>query len=155
MRVWMVLGLLFPASAMAQQAAVAHQGRLLDGAGVPLDGTYSLTLSVMDDADAGASLLSRTESVEVSDGYFSVILAGVDAELLSGARWLAVQVGTVEMRPRQPLGAVAEALHASGARLTDVDVVCDAASTEWHGTLRFRNDVYEGCTSDGWTRLSL
>jgi hypothetical protein len=154
MNIWFAVGLMLPASAFAQQAAFVHQGRLLDGVGVPLDGSFNVTLALMDDASAGSVLLTRTETVQVSDGYFSVIVADVNAELLAGDRWLAVEVANTEMLPRQPLGGVAQAIHASGAQLTDVDVVCDATTTSWHGTIRFRNDAFEGCTSTGWLPLS-
>lgn len=154
MKHWIAVGLLLPATAAAQQAAFVHEGRLFDDSGVPLDGSFGVTLALMDAASGGSAVLTRTETVQASDGYFAVLVGGVDASLLAGDRWLAVSVAGAEMLPRQKLGGVAQALHASGAQLTDVDVVCNASTTQWHGTIRFRNDTFEGCTSDGWTTLS-
>lgn len=105
---------LTPLAAHAGAVDLTHQGRLLDASGAALSGTRDLTFRLWADetSTAAGDLLSEhpVAGVSLADGYYSVVLAGVDTADLAGDAWIGVTVGTgVELSPRQPLTTVPRA----------------------------------------------
>ncbi len=123
-------GLTAPAApaSVTSFTAVNYQGRLADSSGTPIDNTspgLGMTFALYDTDTGGSPLWSETHAnVPVSDGLFSVRLGSINAlstDLLTGDRWLAIQVGTdPEMAPREELSAVPYAMQ-SGLALTVAD----------------------------------
>lgn len=146
--------------AAASPLTLAWQGRLLDVDGVTIHGEVALDLVLYNAATGGQ--VTHTESltgVDANDGYVSVRLGEVpgnplDSSDLLGGAWLGVSVGGATMGERQELVSVPYAGVAAEldgvARIGDTD---DACSSGTLGTLRFRNDRFEGCTSTGWRSL--
>jgi hypothetical protein len=94
----------FLASALA--GSYQHQGRLLDVAGAPVDGSHTLTFSVHDSATGtAAALWSGQHAIDVVDGYYAVVLDIPDNQLV-GQRWFEVRVGTSAPLPRTLIGQV-------------------------------------------------
>ncbi len=108
-----------------------QQGRLNDSAGVPLDGTHNLVLSLYDSATGGSEVWrGRYDDTPFEQGYFLVTLTGtgevggdLDGALADGApTWMAFSVdGGAELDPRQALAHVPSA--ARSARTGGVDII--------------------------------
>jgi len=118
---------LVPAAAAAQVPhLLGYQGRLLRADGTAATGTASVTFSVFDAATGGSQLWFETQTLGLSDGYYSTFLGLVsmppDALFAGGARWLQVQVGGETLNPRQQLGAVSYAFAARRVAGGDADV---------------------------------
>ncbi|HEX9652802.1 MAG TPA: hypothetical protein VGA99_03750 [bacterium] len=117
------------ASALFAQAPqlINYQGRLNQGAS-PANGTFNIAFSIYSVASAGTAIYSETQSVNVSDGIFNVLIGSVTAiptNLFTNAgdRFLGVKVGNdAEMTPRFRLASVAYAV-----RATESDGVTDGA----------------------------
>ncbi len=97
----------------------AHQGRLLDVLGQPVDGTVSLRFRLYDSASGGVVQWEETHSsVVVSAGYYSVVLGTgptpLDTSVLDGtSRYLAVRVdNSTELETRTALLTVPYAARA-------------------------------------------
>jgi hypothetical protein len=91
-----------------------YQGYLTDGSGNPLNGTYTLTLSLYDIVVGGTQEWGPEvhANVQVENGLFHVVLG--DSEVLypdvfDEALFLAVEVNGALMSPRQPVRTVAYA----------------------------------------------
>jgi len=126
---------------------VNYQGALTDDLGLPLSGTYQLTIRIY--RDEGAASPSWTEvhqAVVVEQGLFNLILGSVDPAanpfptgLFDGTDqpWLGVTVGgDPELTPRMPFTSVPWALRAT---------VADSARTGAGGDSDWAlagNDVY-------------
>lgn len=150
---WAV-GLWFVAStAVAAPSAVLHQGRLLDAQGAPINGTKPVVVAIYPSASGGTAVASQSATMTFEDGYYSVEVPSVEPVDLAGDRWLSVTVDGVEL-PRQPLRASPFAVMAAGATFGDVDTACNAGTTSLHGTIRYRNHYFEGCTPTGWRNLN-
>jgi len=86
---------------------LSYQGKitLADGTSVD-DGTYTLTFRLYDVSSGGTALWTETQSVEINDGVFDVILGSENTLNLPFDRqyWLGVTVGDEsEMSPRTQL----------------------------------------------------
>jgi hypothetical protein len=102
-----------------------YQGFLTDNSGNPVNGTKSMTFTIYKDTEGGyIPLWDETHTgVTVTNGIFSVILGDIDplydpltVTILTGERWLGVQVGTdPEMTPYQKITASAFAIRADTA----------------------------------------
>jgi hypothetical protein len=88
------------------------QGRLTDSSGVPLSGSYALTLSLYDVTSGGSPLCSEVEIVTVADGLFTATLDGCTGEQLDGRQlYLGIRVGAdPQMSPRLPVYAAPYAM---------------------------------------------
>ena len=104
-----------PMPQQSPQAAVLTdqipiQGRLTDANGIPLNGTYTVTLSVYDAAVGGAFLCGNLfTALEVTNGLFNSTLDFCDTlNAFEGDQmYLGVKVGDdPEMTPRQPIQGV-------------------------------------------------
>ncbi len=81
-----------------------YQGVLTDGGGNPLEGTYSLTLSLYDVASGGSALGTDTKSVVCTNGQFTITVAFNPSFFDGRALWLGIRVGAdPEMTPRQEI----------------------------------------------------
>jgi len=118
---------LFGATAHAVPAQFTHQGRLLDADGLPLEGETSITFRVTAAESGGDSLWEEALSVELSSGFYSVILGTdeesnpLDSEVFSQAPvWLELQIdGEPAMFPRSAIQAVPYANMAQVAEEVD------------------------------------
>ena len=103
-----------PAAATAQPPSTYPvQGYLTDADGNPVDGARQLRIRLYADADGTALVHEETQSVEVKQGRFTVVLgtvAPLDPSVFAGSDqplWMGVTVGDEEeMRPLLPLGTV-------------------------------------------------
>jgi hypothetical protein len=68
-----------PGLAWAVPQQLAHQGRLLDDAGVPVEGAHALTFRLHDDSGGGSIVWEESIDVTFSSGYYSATL-GTDEE---------------------------------------------------------------------------
>lgn len=99
---------------------LTQQGRLFDGAGMPVAGAPQFVFTIYADAGGVTSLWTETQTITLDSGYFSTTLGSVTAlptTLFNGTtRYLGIKVGTdPEMSPRQPLTSVPYALIAGNA----------------------------------------
>ncbi|MFT6146362.1 MAG: hypothetical protein ACJAZO_003265 [Myxococcota bacterium] len=116
-----------PFAAVAAPFDLSHSGRLVDVSGAPLNGDHSVVITAY--YGAGQSNSWTFNPVSIQDGYYSVVLDGVDT------RWFASDVevgvamdGTAEMSPRSRVGSVPRAHVARSVEVdaTGSDVVCAA-----------------------------
>ena len=103
----LLLSLLVPALALAVPTQLNHQGRLLDSAGLPIQGELPITFTLEDAEESGNVLWSETLDVDFSDGYYSVKLGSsddnvIDAALLAEASlWIGLTIdGGDQLSPR-------------------------------------------------------
>jgi hypothetical protein len=113
-------------AAAAAPTTVAHQGRLLDAAGAPVHGARTILFELYDAAEGGNRLWFESQSVQVTDGYYQVVLGNgtpLDEAALAGdARWLALDVlGSGPLETRSPLTSTPFALSARSLRGGPVD----------------------------------
>ncbi len=100
----------------ATPTIISYQGRLTDGAGLALNGNYSLTFNIYDVAVGGTALWTETlNPVVVDEGLFNVLLGSVtpfnEKAFSEADRFIGVQVnGGAELAPRKQIVAVAYAL---------------------------------------------
>jgi len=107
-------------SAFAATAQVPHllgyQGRLLRADGTAATGTATVVFAVYDGASGGSALWQESQTLGLSDGYYSTYLGLVqpvgDSLFDAGARWLEVRVGSETLAPRQQIGAIPYAVAA-------------------------------------------
>lgn len=91
-------------------SVVSYQGQLTDTDGNFLNGIYSIKFAIYGSAAGGAHLWHETQSVEVKDGLFSVLLGSVTpiqhTVFSDGDRFLGITVGTdQEMTPRRRIAS--------------------------------------------------
>lgn len=107
----------FPAWAVPQ--LINYQGKLTDSGGNSLNGEFSMTFLIYNDATGRTTLWNETQSVEVIDGIYSVELGSVSAfpaDLFdSGSLYLEVIIGTETLSPRQRLTSTAFSMKAGDA----------------------------------------
>ena len=157
------------AVATAAPIELVHQGRLLDPAGGPLEGTHELVLHLR--TEANASVWSYTGPVVAEAGYYQIVLGSSatspldSAAFASGPLFLDMTVDGVQdtNQPRLsdvPYAAVAYELNGGTVNASDVQVdgalrlgtvvVCDTA-----GVLRWDapTDSVEVCDGSDWRAL--
>jgi len=114
-----------PAGAQ-EQRLLGYQGRLLRADGTAATGTAGVTFAVFDAASGGTPLWSETQTLGLSDGFYSTFLGLValpgDGVFDGGVRWLELRVGSETLLPRQPIGAVPRSLSAQSVRGGAADV---------------------------------
>jgi hypothetical protein len=103
---------------------INYQGVLTDNAETAISGTRSIQFLIYDAATSGSLLWSETQSVDIDDGLFNVLLGSVvpiPHELFEGPdRYLAVKVESDnEMQPRQQLASVGYAFQAMNTHLVN------------------------------------
>jgi hypothetical protein len=93
------------------------QGRLLDVAGQPIDGSRSVTFAIYQAPTGGGALYEETQAIGFADGHFVAYLGDVlplDPTLFDGASrlWLGITIqGDAEMQPRFRLGSASTAAY--------------------------------------------
>jgi hypothetical protein len=103
----------------AQGTAFTYQGVLTDSGG-PLNGPFSLTFKLYDDAISGHQLpvgspISITKSVNANGGLVTASLDFGSSAFTGGGRWLEITVGAnPPLSPRQELTPTPYALFAEG-----------------------------------------
>jgi len=103
-----------PAAAQVPRL-LGFQGRLLRADGTAATGTASVSFSAFSAETGGTPLWTETQTLGLSDGYYSTFLGLVAAPaegLFDSPRWLEIKVGAELLSPRQKFGAVAFALTA-------------------------------------------
>ena len=92
--------------------AIPIQGRLTNASGAPLNGTYTVTFRLYDDASAVTALCSDIRPVAVQNGLFSDYMDHCYDDINGQKLWLGVQVAgdLAEMTPRQVIYPVPYAL---------------------------------------------
>jgi hypothetical protein len=96
----------FSLSAFAVPQLINYQGKLTDSAGTPITGTKSVSFSIYNTSTGGTSLWSETQSVNLTNGIFSVSLGSVNpipsSVFSSDDSYLGITVDSdSEMTPRQ------------------------------------------------------
>jgi hypothetical protein len=110
-------------SAATVSQNINYQGKLTDSSGNPLTGTYSITFKLYNVASEGSAVATSTQSVQCTNGLFTVSLPFPAGYYNGGGLWLGITVGTdAEMTPRQELRPVPYALSLRpGAVITSSD----------------------------------
>ena len=121
---------------------IGYQGRLTDTAGIPREGSYSITFRIYD-AEAGGTLLwNETHSnVTITNGIFDILLGSVTPLDLPFDKqyYLAIQVASdPEMTPRQQIASVGYSYMAE-----DVKVLPRGSIILWYGSI--------ASIPEGWT----
>ena len=83
MRALVPLLLLLPISAQAIPGIIQHQGRILDGSGLPVEGAMTLNIGLYSASTGGEPVWLGTPSVSLSDGYYSVSLGAAPQPALN------------------------------------------------------------------------
>ena len=95
---------------------LAHQGRLFDDSGAPVDSTLDVTFSLYAQPTGGLAVWTETQPVNFEDGYYSVTLGTevpLDADLFEVADYLGITLGGgPELAPRVPITSVPYAFRA-------------------------------------------
>jgi len=123
-----LLALLVSAPTAAQvPQLLGYQGRLLRADGTAATGTASVTFAVFGAESGGTALWQETQTLGLSDGYYSTFLGLVsqpsDSIFDAGGRWMELRVGGETLSPRQKLGSVPFAHAAQSVRGGAADVV--------------------------------
>jgi len=95
------------------QGLIGYQGRLLRDDGTAATGTASVGFAVFDAETGGTPLWSETQTLGLSEGYYSTFLGIVTptgAIFDGGDRWLEVRIGGETLSPRQRFGSAPHAL---------------------------------------------
>jgi hypothetical protein len=146
---------LCPTALAAPGAHLPYQGRLVDSAGRPLEGTHSVSVGLWDHPTDPIAASHRVyeesfTNIPFNGGYFAVVLGllgGLDVDELGGRRWIEIQVDTdPALTPRQEIRGTPGV----GSQLFGTWDVCDADN---EGRLRFHGGVFEGCVSGSWALL--
>jgi hypothetical protein len=155
MRGWGVLvGVGAACSAWAGTREAQHQGRLLDVAGNPLNGSFALTVSLYRSPTGTSSHFTDTfAAVPVQDGYFSVTLGAASGNPLEdvdldGAVWIGVSVGATELTREAVVPGVAPFRAPAPTTLS----ACDA-DTRGAIVLHPTTGGFVGCNGSSWVEL--
>jgi len=120
-RLVVIAGLLLTSQVMAATVpkTLNYQGTLTDNAGVPINGSKDITVSLYTVANGGTPFWTETQTgVVLKNGQFSMVLGKgtvldeTKQALLSGETYIGITVApdTTEMVPRQQFTSVAYAL---------------------------------------------
>ena len=123
----------FSASALFADVpqSLSIQGRLMDDAGQPVtDGAYEITISLYEKMDDTRAAWESTETAEVRNGIFSVMIGSDDNPLpeFSEEYWYGIALaGGEELSPRQKLSSVPYSFYSSKAKNSEHAVTADTA----------------------------
>jgi len=156
MTLWIsFVALLAPVHAQAQVPhVIRYQGTATDGAGVPLEGPYTVTCRLYDAATAGIKLWEEvTPNVTMTSGRFSLTLGTLTPLSLPFDQeyWVSIELNQDgEMSPRQKLGAVPYAIAAESAerlhesqRIASQNLIKNGSFESW--------SQGPSAAPDGWT----
>ncbi len=129
-----LVALIFPATASAQVPGdVPVQAFLTDDAGVPVDGTVTVTFSIYDSASGGTALHTEEQTLDADAGAFTAYLQP-DLEIFDTQEdlYLALAVdGGAEMSPRLKLATVPYAAIAGNASTLQGQTADDFAPSDY------------------------
>jgi microcystin-dependent protein len=99
----------------SSKTTINYQGYLTDSSGNPVNDTLDMVFRLYSVESGGSHLWTETQSVEVQDGLFSVLLGSVEPLSQSlfvqnDNLWLGIAVGADEMTPREKLASAPYAL---------------------------------------------
>ena len=120
-----LLLLVFAFPTQAQSPRLLNYQGVLNQNGTPANGTFIIRFAIYSAPTGGTPLYSETQTVNVSDGVFNVLVGSVNPlpETLftsGGDRYLGIKVGNdSEMTPRFRLSSVAYAFSAAHAAVAD------------------------------------
>jgi len=119
-------GLVAPGAEAQTARLLGYQGRLLRADGTAATGTASVGFGFYGLETGGTALWSETQTLGLSDGYYSTFLGLVtplpEGAFDGGARWLEIRVGSETLAPRQRVGAAPHALVAQSVSGGSADV---------------------------------
>ncbi len=169
MRIVIAAGLFFAGAALATPVQLHHQARLLDGEGTPIDGPVTVTAGIYSVVSGGNPLWDDELTLTAEGGYISAILGmdvgldPLDDTVFDGtARYISMTIGTTELLPRQLLGTVPSAVHATNVSGGTVEVSGlltlgnpAGATCSENGALRFETATssLQICDGSGWQTL--
>lgn len=147
----------------ASAADMTLQVRLIDSAGVPLNGLQPVVVRLVDSpTDQVGQVACHTENpglTSFSDGYATLSLTGVTPKCAGGDRWVWFEIDQTEHGPRQKLASVpraATADHVGG--FVDLQVVTGlAAQVGCVPTGRVAYDADDGvmvCVDGAWQPIA-
>ncbi len=148
-------------AAWAAPAQLGHQGRLLDDAGVPVEGEVSLLFRLYDDAASGSVVWEETHDVSAENGFYSVVLGADEASnpldvslVADNALFLELVVdGGDPLSPRHGLNSVPYAMVATQAESVQGGLV-DASEVRVNGSVVVDADGAWAGTAMAWSDLS-
>lgn len=97
---------------------ISYQGVLREGDKIAADGTYSVIISLYNQATGGGSLWQETQNVEIKGGLFNIILGqynGLPAPLPADA-WIGINFNGMGEMPRTKLTSVPYTFNAATAQ---------------------------------------
>lgn len=129
----LALGLMQVAVA-AVPNTLTYQGTLTDGAGQPVTGAKTITLSLYTVQTAGTAFWSETQTVTLVDGRLSVVLGAnaakpLDTTKFTGETYIGIKVGSDAEMPRQKFSSVAYAFQAGDGGVPKGGIIM------WSGTV--------------------
>lgn len=161
---------------------INYQGRLVDSGGSPVTGTKSIAFTIYDAATGGSILWQETQSIQITDGLFNVLLGSInpiDDSVFNGdSRFLGIKVESdPEGSPRHQLVSVGYAFTADnlGGGAVNVDatgnvgigttgpsekldvaggVKIENTTTTNAGTIRWTGTDFEGYDGTTWKSLT-
>jgi len=148
---------------LAQAApGVAHQGRLLDVTGTPVENpATAVTFLLFEQVSGGTPVWSETDTVSVRGGYYSTLLGDMvdlaDLDWNGTAYWLGISLdgGVTELGPRTVVGAVPFSLAGGGRAQSLPDDACDGTRGSQGLTRISASDDYQVCALSGsWVTLA-
>ena len=132
------LATLIALPALAAPTKLVQQGRFLDDAGTPLEGSFSLSFALFDDPSTGAALWSEVQDSVFESGYYAVTLGEQvpldDLLFATEPVWLEVAIDGQALSPRQEIVSVPYALRATAAEHLEGGMV-DAQEISIDGTV--------------------
>lgn len=148
------------ALAAAAPTDVAHSGRLIDAVGQPISGPHTVSFSLYSASSGGRPLWTQTSQLTLEDGYFSVMLSGLEAEdFADGGRYLGVSVDEAdELLPRAAMVAVPYAITATnavGGRVRLAQGAPPSCTTELAGELSWDGSALALCDGERWAPIRL
>lgn len=131
---------------------INYQGMITDNEGKFLTGNHSIQFKIYESEAGDAFLWSETQSVEVHNGLFSVLLGSITPvpfSLFDGHdKYLALTVDDdKEMEPRKRLVSVGYSFHAYNAdKLDGLDAVAFLNTDNDYGRQGVASELFEGIT---------
>jgi hypothetical protein len=127
-----------PTIALAAPTELPVQARILDAAGGPLNGTYTVRVSLWsgdNPADPITAVFSeQLTEVGIEDGYLSASLGAddtLDSEILSQDLWVSFAIdGASEMLPRQRVGTSPKAATLDGVSPGDIQTLTNGSNAD-------------------------
>lgn len=154
----LTLGMLFGVSYASAQSVpkyMSYQGELTDSSNNPVTATVSVEFKLYNALSGGSELWSETQSVSVTNGFFSVQLGSVTPLTLDFDQqyFLSLNVASDgEMSPRQPINSVG---YAFASDVTYGTFATGTAPTAATGTLYFDTGDSNLYVHDGSSWLDL